>query len=236
MRAIVVIPTYNEKGNIDRLIGDILLADPLICVVIVDDSSPDGTGQIVENLRKGNSRVHLITRPQKSGRAKSDLEGYRYALDRGFDVIFSMDADFSHQPKDIPRFLEKIKSSDIVIGSRLIAGGQIQGRGFLRNILTRLANFYVRIFLGFEIHDWTSGFRCYRREVLAALPLDKMISRGPSLLEEILFLCRQKGAKAVEIPVVFVDREQGISKLKLEELIEVFGLVLTLRFRKCLTS
>lgn len=227
MSAIVIIPTYNERENIENLIHRILTSDPHIHILIVDDNSPDGTASLVRALSLQCERIHLLllTRKPPLGRGHADRLGMTFAIEQGFDYILQMDADLSHQPEDIPRFLEAIRRADVVIGSRLIKGGRIRDRGILRNIVTRLANTYVRKMLGLRIHDCTSGFRCYRREVLASLELQKMVSPGPSLLEEILYACQQRQHTIREIPIQFIDRQKGRSKLGIGELIRILFLV-----------
>ena len=234
MNTIVVIPTYNERENIAELVRQILEADAAIHVLIVDDRSPDGTADVVAEICQRSSRVHLLVRRGRRGRGLADLDGFDYAFDTNFDYIISMDADFSHQPQDIPRFLETVKTCDVVVGSRLIKGGAIVNRGFLRNAISRVANVYIRSLLGWGVHDWSSGFRCYRASVLASLPLEKMTSSGPSLLEEILFSFIKRGGRIREIPVTFYDRKGGKSKLGFRELWDTLSTVLKLRFKQYL--
>ena len=231
MSAIVVIPTYNEKDNIKILIAEILQTNPDIHVLVVDDQSPDGTAQIVQELCRGSSRVHLIVRTGNRGIGLADLDGFRYAIKNGFDVVFTMDADFSHDPKYIPQFLIAIKNHDVVIGSRLIKGGKCIRKNRLKNMASSMANLYIRCLLGMAIKDWTSGFRCYRKDVLASLPLEKMVSRGPSLFEEILFACLKRRYDILELPIIFIDRTKGQSKIDLRELIDTLITVLKIRFR-----
>jgi dolichol-phosphate mannosyltransferase len=227
MSAIVVIPTYNEKDNIENLIQRVLSADPHVHVLIVDDNSPDGTAGIVKTLSLQCDRIHLLllTRRAPLGRGYADRLGLKFAIEQGFDYILQMDADLSHQPEDIPRFLKAIRRADVVIGSRLIQGGCIVNRGPLRNIVTRLANAYIRWMLGLKTHDCTSGFRCYRREVLSSLELQTMVSPGPSLLEEILYACQQRQYVIHEIPIQFMGRQKGRSKLGIFELIQILFLI-----------
>jgi len=230
-QSIVITPTYNEKENIREFIESILKVDDHVHVLVVDDKSPDGTGQIVKDMIQQTDRVHLIERDGLRGRGYADREGMKYAIDNGFDVIFQMDADFSHNPDDIPRFLEAIKDCDVVIGSRLVKGGGIYNRDWFRNIVTWFANTYIRLILWTKIKDCTTGYRCYRREVLATINLDKMFSPGPSLLEEILLACIKRRFKIKEIPIQFYDRKGGKSKLGLLEMIAIFFLILKIRIR-----
>ena len=232
MKAIVVTPTYNEKENIRELIENILEVHASLDVIIVDDYSPDGTAQIVEELSIQSKRVHLIKRKGARGRGYADILGMQFAIKEGYDYIIQMDADFSHDPKYLPEFLKAIESHDVVIGSRLVAGGKILGRNPYRNFVTRLANGYIRLILGLKVKDCTSGYRCYRRGVLASLELDKMFSPGPSLLEETLYACHKKGYDLFEIPFVFSDRRKGKSKLTFKELAYIFWLVFKIRLKK----
>jgi len=233
MKSIVVTPTYNEAENIHSFIENILKINPVTHVLIVDDDSPDGTAYIVRELVEQENRVHLLVRSEGSkGRGYADRLGMQYALEQGFDCILQMDADFSHNPEAIPDFLEEIKEYDVVIGSRLIDGGSIVDRGLIRNIITHLANAYIRFILGVAQRDCTSGFRCYRKEVIASLDLEQMISPGPALLEEILYACHKKGYQIKEIPIQFMDRKKGCSKLGMLELIRMLGFIAQFRFRQ----
>ncbi len=233
MKAIAVIPTYNEGGNIEALIRAILKADSGIHVVVVDDQSTDGTADVVKGLLPNEKRAHLIEKTTlRNGRAAADIMGMQYALKEGFDYIFQMDADFSHSPEYIPDFLQATAKNDVVIGSRLINGGGIVGRGAGRNIITAIANVYIRFVLGLKVRDCTSGYRCYKRNVLESIGLGGMMSTGPSLLEEILFACRKRGYRIHEIPIIFKDRVAGKSKLGAKELLNVFLTVLKIRLRR----
>ena len=232
MKAIVVTPTYNEQENVRELIESILRAHPALDAVIVDDDSPDGTARIVEELSRQSNRVHLIKRKGPHGRGYADILGMQFALKEGYDYIIQMDADFSHDPKHLPELLKAVESHDVVIGSRLISGGKILGRNPYRNFVTKLANAYIRAVLGLHVQDCTSGYRCYRRSVLASLGLDKMFSPGPSLLEETLYACHKKGYDIHEIPITFFERRKGKSKLTLKELAYIFWLVLKIRLKK----
>ena len=233
MKTIAVIPTYNEGDNIGALLRAILKADSDIHIVVVDDQSSDNTAQIIKNLSLSEPRVHFIEKiTPRTGRAAADIMGMQFALMNGFDCILQMDADFSHQPEHIPQFLQAIRNHDVVIGSRLIQGGRIEGRGLGRNIMTLAANRYIRFILGLKTHDCTSGFRCYKSDVLQAVGLGGMISTGPSLLEEILFACQKKHFDVHEIPITFKDRAAGQSKLDIEELTKVFLTILKIRWKR----
>ncbi len=230
MNAFIVIPTYNEKDNIARLIDEILALNiEGLSLVVVDDNSPDGTYAIVEEIREKDSRAHLIRRMKRRGRGSAGIEGFKYALDKGAEYIIEMDADFSHHPKYIPALLDAAKTNDVVIGSRFVKGGMDRDRGFYRQICTRLAGIYVRAALRVDIKDVSSGFRCFRREAVEKMDLDDMISTGPSIVLEKLYKASLNGFKIKEIPITFSDRRQGQTKLDYITLLETFVMVLRLR-------
>lgn len=232
MKSIVVTPTYNESENIESFIEDVLRQDPGLHIVIVDDHSPDGTGALVRNIAGNNHRVHLIDRQGPRGRGYADCKGMEFAIQERFDYIFQMDADFSHLPRHIPDFLKAMETCDVAVGSRLIPGGGIKGRGWMRNLTTVLANAYIRVVLGLKIKDCTTGYRCYRREALSALNFKNFISPGPSLLEEILYACYRRGFRIREIPIVFYDRQKGRSKLGIRELLRMLVYIVLFRIKK----
>jgi dolichol-phosphate mannosyltransferase len=214
-QALVINPTYNEAGNIPRLIPEILAqsnSDVNFSVLVVDDHSPDGTA---DEVRKMNSpRVHLIERPGKMGLGTAYIDGIKYALENHFDLIIKMDADLSHSPSVLPEFVKKIREGfDVVIGSRYIEGISITNWPLYRLALSSAANYYARLVTGLPVRDATAGFICYRAEVLRQLDLDRIQSRGYSFLIEMKFLCARKGFRLVEIPIIFVERRAGKSKL-----------------------
>jgi dolichol-phosphate mannosyltransferase len=227
MKTIVVVPTYNEKENIANLIKEILKVKD-VDVLVVDDNSPDGTWKIVKGM--ADKRVNLLLRTKNRGRGLAGIAGFKYAVENKYDYIIEMDADFSHDPKYIPDFLEKIKECDVVLGSRAVKGGKQVGRPLLRRLITRLANLYIRILLGLKVNDCNSGYRCFKRKVLESINLDTMISRGPSIVQEVLYKVRLKGFKIREIPIVFTEREEGSSKLGPYLLWKGYVMVLKLRF------
>lgn len=207
----IMIPTYNERENIGPLIQDILKLDSSISMVVVDDDSPDGTSQIVESLKVNQPRVHLLTRKNKKGRGTAGIDGFLYALNEGVDYILEMDSDYSHHPRYIPALIEAMKECDVAIGSRAVAGGRETGRGATRQGITRFANLFIQTVMGLDIKDCTSGFRCFKREVLQSIGLDKMVSVSPAIVEEILYACHLLGYKIKEIPIHFEDRVRGNS-------------------------
>lgn len=227
----VVIPTYNEKENIAKLLESILALEIKdMDILVVDDDSPDGTAKIVEDINKRNPSVHLLLRKTLKGRGAAGKDGFRYALNWEADYIIEMDADFSHDPKYIPTFLDAIKDSDVVLGSRFIKGGKDVGRGFLRQLISLLGNVYVRRILGVKIHDCSSGYRCFRRKVLETIKLDNTISLGPAVVHEFLYKSILYGFKIKEIPIIFVERKYEHSKLNFRIILEGILMVIILRF------
>lgn len=232
IKPIIVIPTYNEKENIARLIYEIFKQNIIdLEIIIVDDNSPDKTAEIAEEI--SNSKpVHIIKRPCKMGLGSAYLDGFKKALQLGATHIFEMDADFSHNPKDISRLLESAKVYDLVIGSRKINGGSIVGWNFSRKLMSSGAMWISRLILGLKIKDVTAGFRCYKKEVLEKLDLKKIKSNGYAFQEEMLYRTEKAGFKIKEIPVTFIDRQAGKSKISKKDIIEFFIVLLKLRLRK----
>lgn len=231
MKILIVIPTYNECDNIERLLGRILNVDPGIEVLVVDDNSPDGTGQLVESLTKNYPRVHLLKRPGKQGLGPAYIAGFRWGLARDYQFFMEMDADLSHRPRYIPRFLEHIKNFDVVIGSRWVRGGGIANWPLTRVLLSRMASLYSRLILGIPVNDLTAGFICYRRAVLERLPLDQLHSDGYSFQIEMKYRAWKMGFKLFEFPIWFTDRKAGDSKISKRIVIEALKIVWLLRFK-----
>lgn len=211
MRAMAMVPTYNESGNIDKLITEILGQGKDVGVVVVDDDSPDGTWKIVEDYSKRDPRVHLIRRIGRRGRGSAGIEGFQYAVKQGVEFIIEMDADFSHKPSYISGFLKEMKDCDLLIGSRMVKGGGETGRGPLRQWITKVANLYIRLVLGLPYKDATSGYRVFRREVLEAIDLNDIMSTGPSIVQEVLYKAHKKRFRIKEVPIIFEDRTVGQS-------------------------
>jgi len=234
MRPVIILPTYNEKENLADIVRDIFLVGiPDLRIIIVDDNSPDGTGRIADGLAAKKPRIEVIHRPKKEGLGRAYVAGFKKALaNPANSYIFEMDADFSHQPKYLPVFLEKIKSADLVLGSRSIAGGGVENWSWPRRFISGLANLVVRWLLGLPIKDLTGGFKCFRRQVLERLNLDEVESSGYNFQVEMTYKAYKKGFKIVEIPIVFVERRAGYSKFSVFIMIESFWKVLKLRFSK----
>jgi dolichol-phosphate mannosyltransferase len=230
-RALVIIPTYNERENISRIIEAILEKDPRLEILVVDDGSPDGTGDIVETIGRSNSRVHLLRREKKLGLGTAYIAGFKWALERRYDYIFEMDADFSHDPGHLPEFLRSIETADLVIGSRY-RGGRVTVVNWpmSRLLLSYFANVYARIVTGVPLWDLTAGFKCFRRAVLESIDLNDVRSNGYAFQIEVHFRSWRKKFRIVEIPIVFVDRTEGTSKMSKAIVREAVWMVWRLRF------
>lgn len=231
MKSIIVIPTYNEHENIEKLLAQIFhLAIPELEVIVVDDNSPDGTAEIVKQL-SGEHPAHLIQREKKQGIGSAYIAGFKKALAIGADYIFEMDADLSHDPHDIPRLLEKMHECDLAIGSRRVPGGDIIGWNMRRHFTSYAATIFSRFILKLKTKDVTAGFRCYKRKVLETINLDAVGSNGYAFQEEMLYRTEQAGFTVAEVPVTFIDRKKGKSKLSTKDIIEFFVVMMKLRFR-----
>lgn len=233
-KVLVVIPTYNESENIPRLIPSVLSQAPEVEVLIVDDNSPDGTAALVRDFMKENPRVHMIEREGKMGLGTAYVAGFKYALEHAFDYIFEMDADFSHSPKEIPNFLKSIENADLVLGSRYVGGVRILNWPIQRLLLSYTANLYTRIITGLPLTDATGGFKCFRREVLEAIDLDGIKSNGYAFQIEMSFKAWKRGFRIAEIPIIFLDRRSGVSKMSKKIVHEAFFMLLKLRFSSIL--
>ncbi|GMT50111.1 MAG: dolichyl-phosphate beta-D-mannosyltransferase [bacterium] len=228
MKALVILPTYNEKENIENIIQAISNHQSLD-ILVVDDHSPDGTGEIVDRLVQQHQRLQVIHRSGKLGLGTAYIEGFKYALQKDYDCVFEMDADFSHNPQDLHRLLEEINRYDLVIGSRYIPGGSIVGWGPIRYIISMGGNVLARWILKLPIQDCTAGFRCYKTQILKELPLDEISSEGYGFQVEILFHCHLKGFSIKEIPITFTDRQVGQSKMNKKIIVEAFKRLIQLR-------
>ncbi len=229
----ICIPTYNEAENIEKLIKSIFALNiDNLYLIIVDDNSTDKTGEIVDKMAQ-KLPIKVIHRPAKMGIGSAYITAFKYALQNNGKYIFEMDADFSHNPKDIPRLLKEAKKGyQVVLGSRKIKGGKIENWNIWRYIASDGAMFFASFFLGLKTKDVTTGFRCYDREVLKKIDLHKIKSNGYAFQEEMIYLCEKKGFKIKEIPIVFVDRRYGKSKLSIKDIIEFFIKIIRLKFKK----
>ena len=230
-RALVAVPTYNEAENIARIIPRVLEQDPRLEVLVVDDNSPDGTGHIADEIAERDPRVHVLHRETKQGLGKAYLAAFAWALERGYDYVFEMDSDFSHDPKFLPEFLRVIQDADLVIGSRYKTGVNVINWPMSRLLLSWGANVYARWVTGLPLRDSTGGFKCFRRAVLEAIPLDRVQSNGYAFQIEMSFRAWKKEFRLKEIPIVFVDRVQGQSKMSRKIIREAVWMVWWLRLK-----
>ena len=222
MNSLIVIPTYNEAENIESLLKIILDMHPDFRIMVVDDNSPDGTGIIVDKLREKDKRIEVIHRPKKMGLGTAYLEGFKYALAHGADLIFEMDADFSHDPKYLKDFLKAAENFDLVIGSRYINGVRVEGWRFRRLLLSKFANIFVSYIMVRPVWDFTAGFRCYRRNLLEAIDFDKIESDGYAFQIEMTHKAFNHGGRVCEIPILFKERQHGASKISRNVIREAF--------------
>ena len=230
MKTIIVIPTYNEIENIEKLILAVLSIMPKTHILVVDDSSPDGTAKAVEDMKRNDERIHLIVRPEKSGLGTAYIAGFKYALERNYDAVFEMDADFSHDPNELPNLLNALEGHDLVIGSRYLTGVNVVNWPLRRLILSYGANLYTRIITGLPIKDATGGFKCFRAEALRKIELDKVRTNGYGFQIEMNYLLWKSGAKIKELPIIFIDRRSGVSKMNKKIIFEAVFLVWKLVF------
>jgi glycosyltransferase involved in cell wall biosynthesis len=222
----VVLPTYNERDTIEEVIGRVLAADDRVEVTVVDDSSLDGTGDVVRKLAEREPRVTLDERPEKGGLASAYLDGFVRAIEHGYDLIVEMDADLSHRPEDLPRLLEEARRHHLVIGSRYVPGGEVRNWSLFRRILSRGGNLYSRILLGMPVADATSGFRVYRWEALRELITHQLRSEGYAFQVELAYRAWRRGMSIGEVPITFEERRHGHSKLSRTIVIEALWHVL----------
>lgn len=210
---LMVVPTYNEADNISWLVGRILAATPFAHVLVVDDGSPDGTGAIADGLAAGDDRVNVLHRPTKGGLGQAYLHGFRWGLARDYDVLGEIDADGSHQPEQLPALLAALADADLVIGSRWVPGGKVTNWALSRRLLSRGGNFYIRVLLGITVHDATAGYRLFRRTTLERIELDNVSSMGYVFQADLAFRTLRAGLRVVEVPIEFVERVRGDSKM-----------------------
>jgi len=233
MTAWVVLPTYNEAENLERIVGAVLERLPASGrVLVVDDSSPDGTGRIADRLASAEDSVDVLHRPRKEGLGPAYLAGFRVALDDGADRIIEMDADFSHDPADLPRLIQATEEADLAIGSRYVSGGGVTDWGPMRRFISRGGSAYSRLALGLPVRDLTGGFKCYRRQVLETINLDTIEARGYAFQVETTYRAIRAGFRVVEIPITFKDRADGSSKMSRSIVAEAMWRVPAMRFRR----
>lgn len=237
MRVITIIPTYNELESLPITVGRLRQAVPEVDVLIADDNSPDGTGELADKLAADDPKIHVMHRKGKEGLGAAYIAGFRWALERDYDVIVEMDADGSHMPEQLPRLLEaSVRGADLVIGSRWVKGGEVVNWPLSRKIISRCGSFYSRTLLGLPLKDITAGYRAFKRETLEAIDFDAIESRGYGFQVDMTFRVARLGKKIVEVPVTFVERELGVSKMSgnivLEAMLNVTRWGLTARWQK----
>lgn len=232
-KTVVVIPTYNEKDNIFEMIDTISRLNPDIDILVVDDNSPDGTGGIVESLKKENPNLDIMHRKKKEGLGPAYVEAFRYILHKkNYDYVLQMDADFSHSPKDIPRLLEAVKQYDVAIGSRYVKGGGVSNQwSALRKLISKTGNLYARVITGLNIKDCTTGFKCYRKRILQSIDLNKIFLNGYGFQIQILYELNKKDFSIKEVPIFFEERIKGTSKMNLHIVWEAFFSLILMRLK-----
>ncbi len=234
-RALVIIPTYNEAQNLPRIAPEVLVQDACLEVLVVDDNSPDGTGQVADELAALHPRIHVLHREAKAGLGTAYRAGFRWALERDYAYIFEMDADFSHDPRHLPEFLAAVRDADLVLGSRYLDGRvTVVNWPMSRLLLSWFANLYARVVTGLKVCDATGGFKCFRRRVLETIELDAVRSNGYSFQIEMSFRAWRKGFRIREIPIVFHDRTDGASKMSGAIVREAVWMVWRLRLQALL--
>lgn len=230
-KALVIIPTYDEKDNVGPVSRAVLDVVPEANILFVDDNSPDGTGELADRMHDVDPRIHVLHRTEKAGLGRAYIAGFKWALERGYEFIFEMDADFSHDPAELPNFLRAAQNADLVLGSRYVNGVRITNWPLRRLLLSKSAATYVRILTGMPVTDPTGGFKCYRRAVLEAIPLDSIQSNGYSFQVEMSHTTWNLGFRIKEIPITFVDRRAGYSKMSADIFKEAIWMVWKLAFR-----
>lgn len=230
MKSLIVIPTYNERENIAGLIDDILRIVPATDILVIDDNSPDGTGQLLDELHGRIPQVSVLHRPGKLGLGTAYIRGFQYAIEHDYDLVFEMDADYSHDPRYLPSFFQMIEQADLVIGSRYISGGGTPNWSALRKLISGGGNIFARAVLGIPTRDCTGGFRCYRTAALGTLRLDLIRAQGYAFQVEMAYIFWKRGYRVREVPIVFVDRRVGKSKMSRKIFVEAFAWVLRARF------
>jgi dolichol-phosphate mannosyltransferase len=231
VKSLIAIPTYNERENIASLIEDVISVAPATDILVIDDNSPDGTGQVVDEIAARDPRVQVVHRPGKLGLGTAYVRGFQYAIDHGYDFVFEMDADFSHDPKYLPDFFRTANDADLVIGSRYVPGGGTPNWSALRKFISGGGNIFARAVLGIPVHDCTAGYRCYRVAALRTLKLDKIRAQGYAFQVEMAYIFWQRGYRIREVPIIFEDRRVGKSKMSRKIFIEGFLWVLRTRLQ-----
>jgi dolichol-phosphate mannosyltransferase len=229
---LITLATYNERENLPDLIRDILDVLPDVDILVIDDNSPDGTGKLADDLAQANSKIRVIHRPGKQGLGTATVAGMRYAMAHGYDFVLNMDADFSHHPRYIPDLIAGMAEHDVMIGSRYVPGGGVPGWPRSRRLMSWAVNTYARLLLGIPARDTSGAFRCHRVECLRRIDFDRILSRGYSFQEEMLYLCKCAGCRIAETPIIFEDRRRGSSKINRAEAFSAIGIIMRLGLRR----
>ena len=227
--AVVILPTYNERDNLEPLVTEMRRRMPALSILVVDDASPDGTGELADGLAMRDPNVHVLHRAGKRGLGTAYIEGFQWALGRDFEYVVEMDADFSHRPEDLPLLLRAAADHDVVIGSRNVPGGAVVGWSRIRRAISRGGSWYSRLLLGLPVHDCTSGFKCFRRAALLSIDFGRVLADGYGFQVEVNHACAQAGLRLVEVPIVFPERKHGASKMSTRIVFEAALVVLKLR-------
>ncbi len=230
-QTLICVPTYNEAGNIERFVDAVLDVRPDVHLLVIDDDSPDGTGRIADAIADARPEVHVLHRTAKEGLGRAYIDGFRWALERDYQHIVEMDADFSHRPCDLPELIDQLEHYDVVIGSRYVAGGATENWGLLRRAISRAGGFYARLLLGCDIRDLTAGFVAWRREVLETIDLDGVEASGYVFQVELKYRAHRAGFKILEVPIIFPDREVGESKMTPDIALEALTRLWKIRFK-----
>lgn len=235
-KTLIIVPTYNELENLPELVRQIFAEVPHTHILVVDDNSPDGTGALADSLSAADPRVHVMHRAGKLGLGTAYIGGFKWALERDYERVFEMDADFSHQPKYLPTFLERAEEADLVLGCRYMKGGGTEDWTFMRRMISKGGNLYARVVMGLRFKDLTGGFKCFRREVLETLDLDAVKSKGYAFQIELTYRAHLAGFKIAEVPIIFPDRKLGQSKMSGRIVREAMLNVVKLRFDKAVKA
>lgn len=233
MKTLILVPTYNERGNIEPLVQEILKHNPEVDILFIDDSSPDRTWDLVQKIGHSNPHVHLLKRERKQGLGRAYLAGFDWGLERGYEYLIEMDADFSHRPQDLTKIIASFKPEiDFIVGSRYIPGGTTVNWGFLRKVISRGGSLYARFILGYPLRDWTGGFNAWTAATLARICLSKVTSNGYSFQIELKYRALKSGCRGLEVPITFEERRVGKSKMSLKIVLEAFYRVWQIRAAK----
>jgi dolichol-phosphate mannosyltransferase len=230
-KPLVIVPTYNEKENIQNILEAVFAQNLGVDILVVDDNSPDGTAAIVQAMQQTQPKLHLLSRPGKQGLGRAYIAGFRWGIEHGYDVLVEMDADFSHRPEDLGPLLQTVDQNDFAVGSRYVNGGRTVNWGLMRKIISRGGGIYSRMILGYPLNDWTGGFNAWKKPVLEGIDLSTVVSNGYSFQIELKYKALRRGFKGAESPIVFEDRRVGHSKMSMKIVIEAFYRVWLMRFK-----